>query len=64
MNHVVCLHQHGVLHNDMEPRNVAISRGDLKLIDFGMSELGHRCNEPNYCLSLLQMQNAIRCNTR
>lgn len=52
MNHAVHLHEHGVLHNDFEPRNVVISGGKLKVIDFGMAELGHDCSGPSSCISL------------
>jgi tRNA A-37 threonylcarbamoyl transferase component Bud32 len=64
MNHAVCLHEHGVLHNDLEPRNVVIADGELRLIDFGLSELGHCCSGPSHCLSLLQLQDGIRGKTR
>ncbi|KAJ7082271.1 hypothetical protein B0H15DRAFT_758575, partial [Mycena belliarum] len=41
---LVCLHQGGVLHNDLEPRNVARSKtsGPL-IIDFDEASLNHEC---------------------
>lgn len=59
MHHAVCLHGHGVLHNDFEPRNVVISGGKVKVIDFGMAEMGHDCSEPSRCISLLELQNSV-----
>ena len=59
MGHAVLLHIRGVLHNDFEPRNVVVSEGKLKVIDFGMAELGHVCRGPNRCQSLLELDN---CN--
>jgi tRNA A-37 threonylcarbamoyl transferase component Bud32 len=58
MCHAVSLHDHGVIHNDFEPRNVVISGGKLRVIDFGMAELGHDCNGPSHCISLLELQNS------
>lgn len=55
MNHVVSLHERGVLHNDLEPRNVLNASGQLKVIDFGISELGHSCSGASDCLSLAQL---------
>jgi tRNA A-37 threonylcarbamoyl transferase component Bud32 len=58
MNHAVCLHNHGVLHDDFEPRNIVISGGKLRVIDFGMAELGHDCSGPSKCISLQELQNS------
>lgn len=57
-NHAVLRHEHGVLHNDLEPRGVVISGGKLKIIDFGMVELGNDCSRANHCISLLELQNS------
>ncbi|KAJ6603621.1 hypothetical protein DFH09DRAFT_854818, partial [Mycena vulgaris] len=42
--HLICLHQAGVQHNDMEPRNIVMSasRGPV-IIDFDNASLGHSC---------------------
>lgn len=57
MDHAVRLHEHGVLHNDFAPRNVVISGGELKVIDFGMAELGHDCSGRSRCISLQELEN-------
>ncbi|KAF7372396.1 RIO-like kinase [Mycena venus] len=41
---VVRLHEAGVLHNDLEPRNVVISkRSGPRIIDFDNATLNHTC---------------------
>ncbi|KAJ4464275.1 hypothetical protein C8R41DRAFT_985484 [Lentinula lateritia] len=50
----VCnLHALGVQHNDLAPRNVLVNKeGDLTIIDFHQSELGHRCKGSRRCSEL------------
>ena len=43
-HHVTAIHEHGVCHGDLEPRNVVVSQtGGVFLIDFGSSE-NHHCS--------------------
>ena len=58
MNLAICLHKYGVLHNDLEPRNVVVSGGRLTVIDFGLAEVGHQCSGPSRCISLLELENS------
>jgi tRNA A-37 threonylcarbamoyl transferase component Bud32 len=54
---VARLHERGVIHNDLEPRNVVIAGGQLRVIDLGLSELGHSCSGTS-CLSLPNLENS------
>ncbi len=38
---VIELHSLGVLHGDLEPRNVALTAEGFKFFDFGQSEMHH-----------------------
>lgn len=58
MDLAIHLHQHGVLHKDFEPRNVVVSGGKLKVIDFGMAEVGHECSGLSVCASLCELDNS------
>ena len=43
------LHSSGVMHGDLEPRNVSRTReGTFKFFDFGRSEM-HRCKRSKCC---------------
>ncbi|HWW84563.1 MAG TPA: serine/threonine-protein kinase, partial [Vicinamibacterales bacterium] len=39
------MHARGVLHRDLKPRNIAFSRGEAKLLDFGLTTLIERREE-------------------
>ncbi|KAJ7223157.1 hypothetical protein GGX14DRAFT_327610, partial [Mycena pura] len=44
--HVCSIHASGVAHHDLGPRNLVVSSsGDVRIIDFAYSELGHQCVE-------------------
>ena len=46
MSHITRIHQCGVSHEDLEPRNVLVSNsGRLSIIDFEHSERSHVCGE-------------------
>jgi serine/threonine protein kinase len=41
------IHKMGVIHADLEPRNVVMDEiGNLRVIDFEMSSMDHRCSLP------------------
>jgi len=43
-NHVCAIHQCGILHDDLEPRNVVVSAlGNVTVIDFELSDQSHSC---------------------
>lgn len=51
MSHLICIHQMGVKHNDLEPRNVVISQSSgPTIIDFDNASvhpscMGRTCSE-------------------
>jgi len=46
VSHITQIHQCGVSHEDLEPRNVLVSNsGRLSIIDFERSERSHMCGE-------------------
>lgn len=49
------IHGQGVIHNDIEPRNVVKSNSDLRVIDLGVAQSGHCCGDGTKCLDLLNM---------
>jgi tRNA A-37 threonylcarbamoyl transferase component Bud32 len=59
IGHALAVHQHGVIHNDMEPRNVVVSDAKVKIIDFGLAEEGHVCDGLQRCPGLLDLQEKI-----
>ncbi|KAJ6528831.1 hypothetical protein B0H19DRAFT_1083172 [Mycena capillaripes] len=59
LSHIIRLHQAGVQHNDMEPRNVTLSpRLGPFIIDFDNATLGHMCTGLS-CKELCQMSNRL-----
>ena len=50
------LHRIGIIHGDLEPRNIARARGgggEFFLIDFSESKKRHKCKESKVCNMLL-----------
>ena len=40
------MHDMGVTHDDLEPRNIVVdSSGDLRLIDFELASVDHECSQ-------------------
>ncbi|KAJ7241960.1 hypothetical protein B0H12DRAFT_1236908 [Mycena haematopus] len=57
---VLEMHSAGVRHNDLEPRNVVQdSEGDLKIIDFHVAEINHRCRGEEKCKELKKFKHAL-----
>ncbi|KAF7330686.1 RIO-like kinase [Mycena sanguinolenta] len=57
---VARLHQMGVLHNDLEPRNVVFSkRSGPRIIDFDNATLGHTCTGLS-CKELYELARRLR----
>ena len=54
-NHMWEMHQMGVLHNDVEPRNIVRCNSDLRVIDLGVAEDGHFCGKGTKCTDLLHV---------
>lgn len=53
------IHKSGVIHGDLDARNVAISYdGDISVLDFGQSECGHVC-DGEHCDELLELCQAL-----
>jgi tRNA A-37 threonylcarbamoyl transferase component Bud32 len=50
------IHAHGILHNDIAPRNIVEKSGAARIIDFGLAEDGHNCEGISKCPDLLQLQ--------
>ncbi|KAH7908947.1 hypothetical protein BJ138DRAFT_1067926, partial [Hygrophoropsis aurantiaca] len=46
------LHQLGVIHNDLEDRNVLVAGSTLRITDFGESRRGHLCGGVDQCPEL------------
>ncbi|KAJ7232225.1 hypothetical protein B0H12DRAFT_1145718 [Mycena haematopus] len=56
---VLEMHSAGVRHNDLEPRNVVQdSEGELKIIDFHVAEMNHRCRGDG-CKELEKFKKAL-----
>lgn len=55
MSHLIRIHNAGVQHNDLEPRNVVVSQslGPI-IIDFDSASLDHRCEGPS-CRELREL---------
>ncbi|KAJ7261492.1 hypothetical protein C8J57DRAFT_1719720 [Mycena rebaudengoi] len=61
---VVRLHQAGVLHNDLEPRNIVFSeRSGPRIIDFDNATLEHRCTGLS-CKELCEMSHCLGLDLR
>ncbi|KAF7355579.1 Kinase-like protein [Mycena sanguinolenta] len=56
---VMEMHSAGVIHGDLEPRNVVEdSDRDLKIIDFHVAKMNHRCRG-EMCTELKELRNAL-----
>ncbi|KAJ7633813.1 hypothetical protein DFH06DRAFT_1221718 [Mycena polygramma] len=64
LTRLVCLHQAGVLHNDLEPRNVARSKkfGPL-IIDFDEASLNHVCPGSS-CWELRRLAHVLQLDAK
>jgi len=59
MSHIIDLHACGVIHNDLQPRNVVVSGRKVTLIDFGLANADHNCEGLESCRELLDMEEAV-----
>ncbi|KAJ6528599.1 hypothetical protein B0H19DRAFT_1243083 [Mycena capillaripes] len=59
MSHLIRIHNAGVQHNDLEPRNVVVSQslGPI-IIDFDSASLDHRCEGPS-CRELRELAGCL-----
>ncbi|KAJ7188665.1 hypothetical protein C8R46DRAFT_1055447, partial [Mycena filopes] len=54
------MHSVGILHNDLAPRNVVQdSEGELKILDFHVASLQHRCPGVDKCEELVDFKQAL-----
>jgi tRNA A-37 threonylcarbamoyl transferase component Bud32 len=54
------MHSVGVRHNDLVPRNVVQdSDGELRIIDFHVAKMRHRCSGKDKCKELLELSDAL-----
>ncbi|KAJ7089826.1 hypothetical protein B0H15DRAFT_273297 [Mycena belliarum] len=54
------MHIFGIVHNDLEPRNIVRSaEGELRIIDFGHANMGHSCDGREECEELLGFKKAL-----
>ena len=59
-SHVSNIHRHNVCQQDLEPRNIVMSKlGQLRVVDFGLSDRFHRCI-PQDCHELKGLASAIQ----
>ncbi|KAF7372411.1 Proteophosphoglycan ppg4 [Mycena venus] len=62
LSHIVCLHQTGIQHNDIEPRNVMLSPSSAPvIIDFDHASLDHICQGKS-CTELLEVAQRLGLN--
>jgi tRNA A-37 threonylcarbamoyl transferase component Bud32 len=54
------VHTWGVIHNDLQPRNVVVSGRKVTLIDFGLADTGHNCEGLESCPELLDMEEVVK----
>ncbi|KAJ7222205.1 hypothetical protein GGX14DRAFT_428204 [Mycena pura] len=53
------IHARGVLHGDVMPRNVVRRpHGGMCFVDFGLAEVGHRC-DPQSCFELVKLRRKL-----
>ncbi|KAJ7173657.1 hypothetical protein C8R46DRAFT_1083546 [Mycena filopes] len=53
------MHSAGIYHNDLVPRNIVQdSEGELRIIDFHIAELDHRCRGEDKCEELVAFRAA------
>ncbi|KAJ7089833.1 hypothetical protein B0H15DRAFT_273538 [Mycena belliarum] len=54
------MHTVGIVHNDLEPRNIVESaEGELRIIDFDSADMGHSCSGKEECEELLEFKKAL-----
>ncbi|KAJ6466658.1 hypothetical protein C8R47DRAFT_1234534 [Mycena vitilis] len=54
------MHTAGVYHDDLVPRNIVQdSKGELRIIDFHIAKMRHRCHGKEKCNELLKLSNAL-----
>ncbi|KAJ3800752.1 hypothetical protein GGU11DRAFT_771926 [Lentinula aff. detonsa] len=55
------LHELGIEHRDISPRNILMDQDEnLRIIDFHISKLGHKCPGPVACGELKQLAEDLK----
>ena len=59
------LHRIGIRHNDLEPHNILVDEGgQVHIIDFHISEIGHKCHLPAGCEELQRLARQLGLQER
>jgi tRNA A-37 threonylcarbamoyl transferase component Bud32 len=59
MQHFSRIHEKSIEHNDIEPHNLVIKKNNIKIIDFGLAEVGHQCQGLDRCLILQNLKGTL-----
>jgi tRNA A-37 threonylcarbamoyl transferase component Bud32 len=53
------IHALSIEHQDVEPRNIVTKKNEIRVIDFGLAEVGHRCDGMDECAVLQDLKEAL-----
>jgi len=54
------IHAKSIEHNDVEPRNLVVKKNNIKVIDFGLAEIGHQCHGMDSCSILQNLKDTLK----